>query len=147
MLFDAQTTLTFADSTLSAPIFDDSHSGVQSTNSSIPTSNDGTENGVIVDDMFLLDSTFSDDFEKMKRIASDVQQFCIATDEFSEIITEVAIPTIATTSMPQQDIVTTTSSSMNSRTDSVTTTKATKTTKKYKRSPNHTNNNNNNSNR
>lgn len=96
--------------------------------------------------MFLLDSTFSDDFEKMKRIASDVQQFCIATDEFSEIITEVAIPTIATTSMPQQDIVTTTSSSMNSRTDSVTTTKATKATKKYKRSPNHTNNNNNNNN-
>lgn len=147
LFYFVQTTLTFADSTLSAPIFDDSHSGVQSTNSSIPTSNDGTENGVIVDDMFLtLDSTFTDDFEKMKRIASDVQQFCITTDEFSEIITEVAIPTIATTSMPQQDIVTTTSSPMNSRINSVTTTKTTKTTKKYKRSPNHNTNNNNNNN-
>lgn len=69
----------------------------------------------MVDDMFLtLDSTFTDDFEKMKRIASDVQQFCIAPDDFSEIITDVAIPQgpnsanaiVTTTAMPQQDIVT-----------------------------------------
>lgn len=84
------------------------------TNSQLPTSNhtDGTENGVMVDDMFLtLDSSFTDDFEKIKRIASDVQQFCIASDDFSEIITEVAIQppnstSIVTTTLPQQDIVT-----------------------------------------
>lgn len=112
-LINIKTTLTFADSTLNAPIFDESHGGVQ-TNSQLPTSNhtDGTENGVMVDDMFLtLDSSFTDDFEKIKRIASDVQQFCIASDDFSEIITEVAIQpqnstSIVTTTLPQQDIVT-----------------------------------------
>lgn len=74
---------------------------------------DPADNHVMVDDMFLaLDSTFTDDFEKMKRIASDVQQFCIASDDFSEIITEVAIPQpnagaiVTTTAMPQHDIVT-----------------------------------------
>lgn len=81
----------------------------------MPTTNhaDAGETNVMVDDMFLaLDSTFTDDFEKMKRIASDVQQFCIASDDFSEIITEVAIPQpnagaiVTTTVMPQQDIVT-----------------------------------------
>lgn len=143
-------------------MFDENHSGVQSSNSSLPTSNqsDVTENGVIVDDMFLtLDSSFTDDFEKIKRIATDVQQFCIAPDEFSEIITEVAIqqPTqtvngngslVATTTMPQQDIVTTSNSTLinNSRPHTTTTaTKTNKSPKKYKRSPNHNNNNNNNS--
>lgn len=109
--------------------------------------------------MFLtLDSSFTDDFEKIKRIATDVQQFCIASDEFSEIITEVAIPQpqaingngsiVATTTLPQQDIVTTSNSALinssNSRPNNVTATKATKSPKKYKRSPNHNNNNNNN---
>lgn len=35
----------------------------------------------VVDDMFLsLDNAFSDEFEKLKRISSDVQHFCTATD-------------------------------------------------------------------
>lgn len=121
---------------------------MQSTNSSLPTSNqsDGTENGVMVDDMFLtLDSSFTDDFEKIKRIASDVQQFCI-TDDFSEMITEVAIPPnaasiVTTTAMPQQDVSTTSNSVMINSRPSTTTAKQNKTTKKYKRSPNHNNNN------
>lgn len=118
----------------------------------MPTSNhsDGTENGVMVDDMFLtLDSSFTDDFEKIKRIASDVQQFCI-TDDFTEMITEVAIPPnaasiVTTTAMPQQDIVTTSSSGLINSRPSTTTAKTNKPSKKYKRSPNHSNNNNNNS--
>lgn len=122
---------------------------MQSTNSSLPTSNqsDGTETGVMVDDMFLtLDSSFTDDFEKIKRIASDVQQFCI-TDDFSEMITEVAIPPnaasiVTTTAMPQQDIVTTSSNVLINSRPNTTTAKQNK-PKKYKRSPNHNNNNNN----
>lgn len=100
----------------------------------------------MVDDMFLtLDSSFTDDFEKIKRIASDVQQFCI-TDDFSEMITEVAIPPnaasiVTTTAMPQQDIVTTSSSGLINSRPSTTTAKP-KAPKKYKRSPNHNNNNN-----
>ena len=101
----------------------------------------------MVDDMFLtLDSSFTDDFEKIKRIASDVQQFCI-TDDFTEMITEVAIPPTAasivtTTAMPQQDIVTTSNSGLiNSRPNITTTAKQNKPPKKYKRSPNHNNNN------
>lgn len=101
----------------------------------------------MVDDMFLtLDSSFTDDFEKIKRIASDVQQFCI-TDDFTEMITEVAIPSntgsiVTTTVMPQQDIVTTSSSGLISSRPSTTTAKTNKPAKKYKRSPNHNNNNN-----
>lgn len=100
----------------------------------------------MVDDMFLtLDSSFTDDFEKIKRIASDVQQFCI-TDDFTEMITEVAIPSntasiVTTTAMPQQDIVTTSSSGLINSRPSTTTAKTNKPTKKYKRSPNHNNNN------
>lgn len=99
--------------------------------------------------MFLtLDSTFTDDFEKIKRIASDVQQFCIA-DDFSEMITEVAIPQnptsiVTTTAMQQQDIVTTSSSVLINSRPNTTTAKPNKPSKKYKRSPNHNNNNNNN---
>lgn len=108
----------------------------------------------MVDDMFLtLDSSFTDDFEKIKRIASDVQQFCI-TDDFTEMITEVAIPPnaaaasiVTTSAMPQQDIVTTSSSAMiSSRPSTTTTAKQNKSPKKYKRSPNHNNNNSSNNN-
>lgn len=106
----------------------------------------------MVDDMFLtLDSSFTDDFEKIKRIASDVQQFCI-TDDFTEMITEVAIPPnaasiVTTTAMSQhqqqqqQDIVTTSSNVLINSRPNTTTAKPNKAPKKYKRSPNHNNNN------
>ncbi|CRK98496.1 CLUMA_CG011853, isoform A [Clunio marinus] len=63
-----QETLTFADSTLSNSIFDDTQN---------PQSTLSQHVSGVVDDMFLtLDTAFTDDFEKMKRIASDVQQYC-----------------------------------------------------------------------
>ncbi|CAO1407041.1 unnamed protein product [Diamesa serratosioi] len=60
-----QETLSFADSTLTNSLFDDSHIPQSTTHQS----------GVIVDDMFLtLDSAFNDDFEKIKRIASEYKK-------------------------------------------------------------------------
>lgn len=80
-----QETLTFADSTLSSSLFDDSQNP-QST-----LSQHGLAPGVAVDDMFLtLDSAFTDDFEKMKRIANEVQQFCTVDSQgnsYGDVIT------------------------------------------------------------
>lgn len=93
-----QDTLGFADSTLNAvQIFDDTqnsahnpHTVIQqqhatsngppsSSNTSSSTTAGPSAASIIVDDMFLsLESAFSDDFEKIKRIANEVQQFCTA---------------------------------------------------------------------
>uniref|UniRef100_A0A182J4L3 C2H2-type domain-containing protein n=1 Tax=Anopheles atroparvus TaxID=41427 RepID=A0A182J4L3_ANOAO len=44
---------------------------------------------VAVDDMFLtLDAAFPDDYEKLKRIATEVQQFCTDNNNYTEIIVE-----------------------------------------------------------
>lgn len=83
----------YADSTLTAPLFDDPSSNA---NSLVTTSNlvhvvgggvgsvgagvgmpHSTVHHHVDDDMFLsLDNAFPDDFEKIKRIATEVQQFC-----------------------------------------------------------------------
>ncbi|CAO1412962.1 unnamed protein product [Diamesa tonsa] len=61
------------------------------------------QSGVIVDDMFLtLDSAFNDDFEKIKRIASEVQQFCTVDGQgnggnYSEVISIESTAMNATT--------------------------------------------------
>ncbi|XP_049281954.1 mucin-5AC-like [Anopheles funestus] len=44
---------------------------------------------VVVDDMFLtLDAAFPEDYEKLKRIATEVQQFCTDNNNYTEIIVE-----------------------------------------------------------
>uniref|UniRef100_A0A182HKH1 Uncharacterized protein n=1 Tax=Anopheles arabiensis TaxID=7173 RepID=A0A182HKH1_ANOAR len=44
---------------------------------------------VVVDDMFFtLDATFPEDYEKLKRIATEVQQFCTDNNNYTEIIVE-----------------------------------------------------------
>lgn len=114
--------LSYADSTLTAPLYDEN---LAESPNSLPVH----QSGVVVDDMFLtLDaSAFTDDFDKIKRIASDVQQFCITTDSYQEIVTDVAIQSASE--------VTTTNP-----------TPSTKPPKKYKKSTANNNNNNNNSN-
>lgn len=113
--------LSYADSTLNAPLYDDN---LAESPNSLPVHT----TGVVVDDMFLtLDaSAFTDDFEKIKRIASDVQQFCISTDSYQEIVSDVALQSASE--------VTTTNP-----------TPSTKSTKKYKKSTANNNNNNNSS--
>lgn len=87
----------YADSTLTAPLFDVPSVGIvvnqNNQNSVVTTSNlvhvvgsgaggsagmaHSTVHHHVDDDMFLsLDNAFSDDFEKIKRIATEVQQFC-----------------------------------------------------------------------
>ncbi|XP_052869009.1 probable serine/threonine-protein kinase tsuA [Anopheles cruzii] len=97
----------YADSTLTSSIYDESvlHSPA-STNQSVqqhhqqqqqlagdlgggpggPGSGPGS---VVVDDMFLtLDAAFTEDYEKLKRIATEVQQFCTDNNNYAEIIVE-----------------------------------------------------------
>lgn len=178
-----QDSLHFADSTLSAPIFDDTQGIVSSptgshpqpptpqtphtptssncTNSSNPSQS--TTAGIVVDDMFLsLETAFSDDFEKIKRIANEVQQFC-STSDYPEVIMEITTalpsaqsalqslhqsagsqtqhqqPTAPPPPQPMQPEVTT------STTPTSTSTLTKSTAKKYKRSMSNPNNNNNNS--
>jgi len=80
---DAADALGFADSTLNtAQMFEDAqamgHAGGGGTHmSSSNHGQHGSNASIIVDDMFLsLENAFSDDFEKIKRIANEVQQFC-----------------------------------------------------------------------
>ncbi|XP_034113298.1 myb-like protein AA [Drosophila albomicans] len=80
---DAADALGFADSTLStAQMFEDAQSmGQVGGGGVMSASNHGQHGGnatnIIVDDMFLsLENAFSDDFEKLKRLANEVQQFC-----------------------------------------------------------------------
>lgn len=82
---DAADALGFADSTLNAAqMFDDgqamNHAGGGGGGAHMSSANHGQHGGnasIIVDDMFLsLENAFSDDFEKIKRLANEVQQFC-----------------------------------------------------------------------
>lgn len=120
LIFDSlKDSLSYADSTLTAPLYDEH---LAESPNSLPVHT----TGVVVDDMFLtLDaSAFTDDFDKIKRIASDVQQFCITTDSYQEIVTDVAIQAASE--------VTTTNPTPSS-----------KPPKKYKKSSANNNNNNN----
>ncbi|XP_050083229.1 ichor-like [Anopheles aquasalis] len=48
-----------------------------------------TATSVVVDDMFLtLDAAFTEDYEKLKRIETEVQQFCSDNNNYTEIIVE-----------------------------------------------------------
>uniref|UniRef100_A0A2M4CRT6 Putative wrky transcription factor protein 1 n=1 Tax=Anopheles darlingi TaxID=43151 RepID=A0A2M4CRT6_ANODA len=48
-----------------------------------------TAASVVVDDMFLtLDAAFTEDYEKLKRIETEVQQFCSDNNNYTEIIVE-----------------------------------------------------------
>ncbi|XP_037950888.1 transcription factor Sp1-like [Teleopsis dalmanni] len=89
ILFPTDTdALSFGDSALNAAqMFDDTqsshliqHSPVANgslTNASTNASN--SVSSIIVDEMFLSLESFTDDFEKIKRIANEVQQFCSST--------------------------------------------------------------------
>ncbi|KAL1399286.1 hypothetical protein pipiens_008328 [Culex pipiens pipiens] len=162
-------TMAYADSTLSAnPLFEDStlHSPGSNHNPAVnnpqhvqhPVVGD-LGSGVVVDDMFLtLDSTFTEDYEKLKRIASEVQQFCTDNNNYTEIIVETAaainqhqnpalissnnslvISSAAANTTGHHAISTTTSSDVVTTT-STTKVKAPRSSKKYKRSLNNNNN-------
>ncbi|XP_055923489.1 probable basic-leucine zipper transcription factor D [Eupeodes corollae] len=67
-------------------------SNSSSTNRSRSTQTTATTTGIIVDDMFLsLETAFTNEFEKIKRIANEVQQFCTASD-YPEVIMEITGP-------------------------------------------------------
>uniref|UniRef100_A0A6P4FGZ7 C2H2-type domain-containing protein n=1 Tax=Drosophila rhopaloa TaxID=1041015 RepID=A0A6P4FGZ7_DRORH len=80
---DEAAALGFADSTLSAAQMFDEAQGIhlssqQQQQQQQQQQHNGNAN-ILVDDMFLsLENAFSDDFEKIKRIANEVQQFCTA---------------------------------------------------------------------
>ncbi|KAH8278681.1 hypothetical protein KR018_006861 [Drosophila ironensis] len=75
---EAADALGFADSTLSAAQMFDEGLHLSSQQQQQQQQHNGNAN-IIVDDMFLsLENAFSDDFEKIKRIANEVQQFCSA---------------------------------------------------------------------
>ncbi|XP_017129189.1 Krueppel-like factor luna [Drosophila elegans] len=80
---DEAAALGFADSTLSAAQMFDEPQGIhlssqQQQQQQQQQQHNGNAN-ILVDDMFLsLENAFSDDFEKIKRIANEVQQFCSA---------------------------------------------------------------------
>lgn len=101
-----------------------------------------------VEDMFLtLDSDLTEDFEKMKRIASDVQHYCIPADELSKnIITDASIKAIpiGTTSIQLQDTISSTNRSLDNKTKVDVLNKAPRPSKKYKRLSNNNRNNHNN---
>ncbi|XP_041764112.1 myb-like protein Q [Anopheles merus] len=55
----------------------------------LATGGPGGPGTVVVDDMFFtLDTTFPEDYEKLKRIATEVQQFCTDNNNYTEIIVE-----------------------------------------------------------
>lgn len=90
--------------------------------------------------MFLSLEAFSDDFERIKRIATEVQQYCTTSETYPDIIVEqVAInpsSEVTTSNLPSTTITSAAST---------TTSSTTKSTKKYKRANSNNNNNNNNS--
>ncbi|XP_067633776.1 GATA zinc finger domain-containing protein 16 [Eurosta solidaginis] len=96
LLFPPDTdTLSFGDTALStAEMFDDgTHPahlvGGQHPNASLGVAG-GASSNLMVDDMFLsLESAFSDDFEKIKRIANEVQQFCSPTSSADYVATDM----------------------------------------------------------
>lgn len=158
----------YADSTLATPLFEEhtvpsvgspgSQPAVTGTIATAATTTTAT--GVVVDDMFLTLESFPDDYEKIKRIATEVQQFCTDNNNYSEIIVETAaistnhnggnrgsamgiLPTSTTPSSLHTDVVTTTHPSGMHLHHHLS--KPPKQTKKYKRTTNNNNNNNNNS--
>jgi uncharacterized Zn-finger protein len=143
-----QETLTFADSTLSNSLFDDSQN---------PQSTLSQHTSGVVDDMFLtLDSAFTDEFEKMKRIANEVQQFCTIDSQgngYGEVIS-IENNAINAATLTTNDITNNNSLIINnnSHTGKINKSRSNgiKTTKKYKKSINNNNsnilNNNNNNN-
>ncbi|KXJ80366.1 hypothetical protein RP20_CCG025432 [Aedes albopictus] len=176
-------TLAYADSTLANPLFEDST--LHSPNSNHPHQHQphpasmggggsigDLGSGVVVDDdMFLtLEPSFTEDYEKLKRIASEVQQFCTDNNNYTEIIVESAAinhqhqnPSLISSNNGNQNLVissvnsgaghhaiSTTTSSDVVTTTSITKVKAPRSSKKYKRSltsssANSTTTNNNNS--
>ncbi|XP_055606009.1 probable serine/threonine-protein kinase tsuA [Uranotaenia lowii] len=162
--------LGYADSTLVNPLFEDAT--MHSPNSNHPhhhqslTPNVGDlGSGVVVDDMFLtLDSAFTEDYEKLKRIATEVQQFC-TDNNYTEIIVEPAAINnqqhhnpnnlissnngnnnnnlvISSANNTNHHVISTTTSSDVVTTTSTAKVKAPRSSKKYKRSLNNNNNNN-----
>ncbi|XP_017015593.2 zinc finger protein 853 [Drosophila takahashii] len=80
---DEAAALGFVDSTLSAAqMFDEAqgiHLSAQQQQQQQQQQQHNGGSNILVDDMFLsLENAFSDDFEKIKRIANEVQQFCSA---------------------------------------------------------------------
>ncbi|XP_062565096.1 zinc finger protein sens-like [Armigeres subalbatus] len=162
---DAET-LGYADSTLTNPLFEDST--LHSPNSNHPQQHQphpaslgggsigDLGSGVVVDDdMFLtLEPSFTEDYEKLKRIASEVQQFCTDNNNYTEIIVESAAinhqhqnPSLISSNNSNQNLVissvnsgashhsiSTTTSSDVVTTTSTTKVKAPRSSKKYKRS-------------
>lgn len=131
-----QETLTFADSTLSNSLFDDSQN---------PQSTLSQHASGVVDDMFLtLDTAFTDEFEKMKRIANEVQQFCTIDSQgnsYGEVITIENNAINATPILNTNDITNNNSLIINSNTGKINKSRSNgiKTTKKYKKSINNNN--------
>lgn len=138
-----QETLTFADSTLSNSLFDDS----QNPQSALSQHASG-----VVDDMFLtLDNAFTDEFEKMKRIANEVQQYCTIDSQgnsYGEVITIDnnainATPILATNDITNNNSLIINNNNHNSNTGKINKSRSNgiKTTKKYKKSLNNNNSN------
>lgn len=137
----AQETLTFADSTLSNSLFDDS----QNPQSTLSQHASG------VDDMFLsLDNAFTDEFEKMKRIANEVQQFCTIDSQgnsYGDVITienNAATPILTTNDITNNNNSLTINNNNHHINGKINKNRSNgiKTTKKYKKSINNNNNTN-----
>ncbi|XP_053690803.1 zinc finger protein sens [Sabethes cyaneus] len=146
--------LAYADSTLANPLFDETALHSPSSNNPQHPAHTATVgdlgSGVVVDDMFLtLDSAFTEDYEKLKRIATEVQQFCTDNNNYTEIIVESAAinqhqnPSLISSnngnsnlviSSANQHAISTTTSSDVVTTTSTPKVKAPRTSKKYKRS-------------
>jgi uncharacterized Zn-finger protein len=137
---------------LSNSLFDDSQN---------PQSTLSQHASGVVDDMFLtLDTAFTDEFEKMKRIANEVQQFCTIDSQgngYGEVITieNNAINATQNSLLSSNDLTNNNSliiNNNNSHTGKINKSRSNgiKTTKKYKKSINNNNsnlmNNNNNNN-
>ncbi|XP_063709000.1 putative uncharacterized protein DDB_G0267840 [Culicoides brevitarsis] len=161
VLFPSDHDMVYADSTLAPAIFEEHSMG--SPGSQQQSVQSTTTGNVSVDEMFLnsLDP-FSDDYEKIKRIATEVHQFCTDNNNYGEVIVEAAAAINNSSSSNNNNqtssIVSTTTTSSNSSlttnqslihstsvSDVVTTTNPTtirtKTTKKYKRASSNNNNN------
>lgn len=146
--FLSQDNLAFADSTLATPLFEEHHT--PSNNSPNPTH---SQSSVGVDEiLFTLDSTFPasvmDDYEKINRIASEVQQYCNTGEPYTDPTilpqtptSSIIINSVEVVSTSQTIIKSKPTSSSSSSTIS---SSQAKTTKKYKRTNSNVNNNNNN---
>lgn len=84
--------MNFADSSLPTPLFDENHSISSPTTQQTTLQHSTSHNNNLgVDDIFLtLDNTFTDDYEKIKRIATEVQQYCTNNDGYTDVIVETS---------------------------------------------------------